>query len=257
MLCRQNIRVQPQNWIASSSYYRTIRYTSSSRGCRRLVFQGILKSTKLQWWCFSDLWRWIILLCYNKRTVCVFSVALNMSICMRVLLLFVQLYGNITCITIYKGTIAGDKCTLIHICSFEIVPARSLVECAITVTDGDSEFLFYDATERTCSVCHPTPPSIYQLARGQIFYIRGKCHLWQVSVILINTFTASFVRTNMNNVNYISRIKSVKLFFTTNLEWCIVKHSEIEEHESLSMFRDIQLRVTNSLPIFATSKCII
>ena len=139
-----------------------------------------------------------------------------MSMCVRILLLFVQLYGDVTGNMIYKETIAEDNCTYSHICSLEIVPARSLVECAMIVSDADSELLFYDATERTCSVCHPTSSNGHQLARGQRFYIRGKCQLWQMPLMLIKTFTASFVRTNINNSNYITNLYDQTLMTSSN-----------------------------------------
>ena len=105
---------------------------------------------------------------------------------MRVLLVIAQWSGDVTANVIYNERIAGDNCIYIHICSFEIFPAQSFVECAIKVTHADSEVFFYDATEGACSVCHPTSPDVYQLARGQRFYIRGKYFLSKSSVIFTN-----------------------------------------------------------------------
>ena len=78
--------------------------------------------------------------------------------------------GNVT----NNQHITGDNCTDIHICSFEIVPTRILVECAGMVTHANLKVLFYDATQGKSSVCQlKTPFDVYRLARWQRFYINS------------------------------------------------------------------------------------
>ena len=111
------------------------------------------------------------------------SVQLNMLLSMIALLLTALWNGGVTGNVIYNELIARDSCTYIHVCSFEVVPARSLVECAIKVTYADSEVLFHDTSGGRCFVCHPTPPNVYQLVRGQRFYMRSKLPLCELQVI--------------------------------------------------------------------------
>ena len=96
--------------------------------------------------------------------------------------LFVVLWNAVTGSGIYNQLrpVAEDNCTYIQICNFEIIPARSYLECAVRVSNADSMLVLYDATGGTCSVCHPTEPdtqSVKELQRGQIYYTRGKCSL--------------------------------------------------------------------------------
>ena len=103
-------------------------------------------------------------------------------------------FGNL----IYNERIARDNCVYIHVCSFEIVPARSLVECAIKVSQADSGLLFYDETEGACSVCRPSP-DVFQLARGQIFHNGGMfllfMYLFIYFVISVNIIVAHFTQS--------------------------------------------------------------
>ena len=126
------------------------------------------------------------------------SLQWNMIMCVRELL--IVLLSGVTGNLIYNERIAGDNCTCIHNCRFEIVPARSLVECGVKVIHADSGLLFYDETEETCSVCHPTPPNVYQLARGQMFYAGGTYSLCALSAIFKTIFTVPFVITNINKI---------------------------------------------------------
>ena len=111
--------------------------------------------------------------------------AFDMSLFMRRLLFFVLLYGDVTGSVIYNERIAGDTCTYILVCNFEIVPVPSIVACAIKVTHAGSGVMFYDTAEGTCSVCHPTESDVHQLASGQIFYTGGTYPLCDLSVIVI------------------------------------------------------------------------
>ena len=93
-----------------------------------------------------------------------------MIILMRELLIVVLTgaTGNV----IYNERIAGNNCVYIHVCSFEVFPARSLVGCAIKGTRADVDILFYDETQEICSICRPSLPNVNQLARGQRFHTR-------------------------------------------------------------------------------------
>ena len=117
-------------------------------------------------------------------------------------LLFVVLWdaGVIGNLTYNERTASANSCTYIHVCRFDIVPARSLVECAIKVTHADSGLLFYDTNERTCSICHPTQPGVHPLASGQRCYTGGTFP-HAISQQCLYIFYC-FLLTNTNNMNY-------------------------------------------------------
>ena len=130
----------------------------------------------------------------------VISIELSMHMLMRGHLLIVLWHGVVIANLIYNERIVGDNCTYIHGCSFDVIPARSLVECAIKVSLIDSGLLVYDTAEGTCSVCHPTQPGVSQLARGQRFYIGGTFPLCDLSVTFMNISTVSFQQTKIISI---------------------------------------------------------
>ena len=137
--------------------------------------------------------------------------------------------GNI----IYNERIAGDNCTYIHVCRFEIVPVRSSVECAIKVTHADSGLWFYDPAESACSVCHPTQAGVSQLARGQRFHTGGTCPLCDLSVIIIRMFIAPFEITSINNTNCMFWIESISV-----MKWMTHHYTIFRQpfHQNLQTF---------------------
>ena len=116
---------------------------------------------------------------------CIFMAAFDMSLFMRRLLFLVLLHGDVTGSVIYNERIAGDTCTYIHVCNFEIGHVTSIVACAIKVFHADSGVLVYDTAEATCSVCLPTESDVHELASGQIFHTGGMCPLCDLSMIVI------------------------------------------------------------------------
>ena len=122
-----------------------------------------------------------------------------MNMCVRELLYFVLWTGAAENI-IFSERRVGDICTYIHVCSFDIFPARGSVECAVKAIHADTELLLYEATHRKCSVCHPTQPDVNQVAKGKRFYIAGKCPLRELPYIFPIIFTAS---SDIPNISYI------------------------------------------------------
>ena len=149
---------------------------------------------------------------YKKPRACFLTESIHFSakigmveivMCKRVreLLFIIVLNGGAIANSIYNERIGGDSCTYIHVCSIEVVPARSLVECAIKLTHADSGLMFYDAAEGKSSVSHPTEPDVHELARGQTFHTGGTLEFYDLSVIVIDIFTASLLETSTISIS--------------------------------------------------------